>query len=118
MAKAKPAGKSAAKKSSKKKVGATKRKRKGKGGAVEDRPIIVKGHALPTDDELGDPPVEVKAKDEADVEHNPGTPFPWAYLFSDTTQPPIITIDLYVDGELVLEEKVEDKEWRVELHTV
>ena len=121
MAKAKPAGKPAAKKSSKSKSGAKKRKKKGKGGgAVDDRPIIVKGHALPTagdDDDDEDYSVIVGGQVEGDPTFSVGD-FPFQYNFPAATQPSIVVIEVYLDGERKLEQKVGDSEWRILLHTV
>jgi hypothetical protein len=119
MAKAKPAGRSAAKKSSKAKSGTTRRKRKG-GGMVEGRPIIVKGGALPGDDQgtlVDTYSVVMESELPADSFWVPPSSHPFQYWYADTVVPEIITISVVVGTEEPVEFKVEGTSWSVTLLT-
>ena len=121
MAKAKPAVRPAAKRS--KATKAKKTKRKGQ-GEIDDRPIIVKGHALPTTERAGrtaldaEPSVVVEGHVPANSHFHPGSEFPFDFTYPDTIQPTILTIQVRVGDEIVLDQKVDGFEWRIVLSTV
>ena len=113
MAKAKPAGRSAAKKSSK----AKGKKRKNKGGVVEGRPIIVKGGALPQED--GDlvlaHTVVIDAHFPANLHWVEGAEYPFEYTYSDLVIPEIVTLYIQVAEDEPIELKVEGKNWSISM---
>ena len=115
MAKATTGGRAAAKKSSKKsKKGKNKT---AKTGTVEGRPIIIKGGALPGDEEntLTDYILLVEANVPTDCTFNPGQLYPYRTTYP-TLSTEVASLQVVVDG--VQEEiKVEGTTWSITLVT-
>ena len=113
MAKAKPA----AKKSSKKSKGGKSKKRKSD-ESLSGRPIIVKGGALPGDDQAttNGYTVLVEAEFPANTSYHPGSDYEYWSTFPGNLVPPVVTLLVKVDGEEI-EIKVEDTVWSITLET-
>jgi hypothetical protein len=85
---------------------------------IEGRPIIIKGGALPGQDVNDEGyTVLMEAEYPADYTYMPPSAYPNQYSYVDTLVPEITTLKVYVDGEMVLDQKVEGSEWQVFLET-
>ena len=113
MAKAKPAGKSAAKKSKSKKT-----KRKSKGEVIESRPIIIKGGALPPKGE-DDPlySVVVEATAFGNLSFDMGAEYPWVTSYPEAEVPTITSLQIVVQSDPIelIDVKVDGFEWSITL---
>jgi len=116
MAKAKPAGRSAGKKK-RSKSGNYKRGRKS--GTVAGRPIIIKSGPLPGEEEQANTAYSVLVESEvlADFTNHPGTAYPYRNSYPDNLVPEIITLEIRVDEEELIEIKVEGSTWSISLAT-
>ena len=112
MAKAKPA----AKKSSKKSKGGKKKRKSNE--SLSGRPIIVKGGALPGDDQAttNGYTVLVEAEVPANTSFHQGAAYEYQSNYPGNLVAPIVTLLVKVDGEEI-EIKVEETVWSITLET-